>query len=67
MLDAKFHRYDVEALLQIPLSRRHVLDTIMWLPNKNGAYSVKSGNHMATMISREVGGREESSGAQHKK
>ena len=66
VLDAKFHRNDVEAILQIPLSRRHVPDTIMWLPNKNGAYSVKSGYHMARTISREVRGREESSGVQHK-
>ena len=36
VLDAKFHRNDVEAILQIPLSRRHVPDTIIWLPNKNG-------------------------------
>jgi len=60
VLVAKFHRDDVEAILWVPLSGRHVSDAIMWLPNKSGVYSMKYGYHMARMISREVGGWEES-------
>ena len=61
VLAAKFHREDVEAILRVPLSRRQVPDAIMWLPNKNGVYSVKSCYHMARLLSQEVGGLEESS------
>ena len=66
MLAAKFHRDDVEAILQIPLNRRHVSEAIMWLPNKNRVYLVKSSYHMARMISKEVNGLGESPGVKNK-
>jgi len=37
---ASFHRDDAKAICRIPLSRRHVANSIFWLHNKNGAYSV---------------------------
>lgn len=42
VIATNFHRDDVEAIVRVPLSRRHIPDAIMWLPNKNGEYSVKS-------------------------
>ena len=46
-IGAKFHKEDVNAILQIPLSHRHTQDAIVWLLNKRGVYSVKSGYHVA--------------------
>ena len=38
IIAAKFHPKDMEAMVQIPLSRRHVLDVLMWLHNKKGLF-----------------------------
>ena len=48
-----FIKDDVEAILLIPLSHRAVVDSIIWLPNKNGRYSVKSGYHVTKQILRQ--------------
>ena len=37
-----FHREDAEAICRIPLSRRNVSDSIIWLHNINGMFTVKS-------------------------
>ena len=44
---AKFHKEDADAILRIPLSHRHTQDAIVWVHNKRGVYSVKSGYHVA--------------------
>ena len=51
----------MEAILRVPLSRRVVPDAIMWLHNNNGIYSVKSGSHIARLVSKEVARMMESS------
>ena len=56
----------MEAILWIPLSRRHVLDIVMWMLNINGVYSMKSSYHLARMISREVGDRRKVQEERHK-
>ncbi|XP_023873343.1 uncharacterized protein LOC111985934 [Quercus suber] len=53
MVEAKFHRSDAEAILHIPLSHRYVPDMIYWLHTKDGEYSVKSGYHIARLISKQ--------------
>ena len=42
-----FHRKDTDAITKIPLSRRVVLDSISWLHNKNGKFTVKSAYKVA--------------------
>ena len=37
-----FEKEDAEAICRIPLSRRYVDDSIIWLPNKKGLFTVKS-------------------------
>jgi len=66
IIEAKFHREDTKAILRIPLSRRHVPDAILWLPNKIGVYSVKSSYNTSRTLSREVLGLEESSGSKNR-
>ena len=46
LIFANFHRDDMEAIFRIPLSRRQVQDTLMWLHTKNGYYSVRSGYYI---------------------
>ena len=53
-----FHREEAEAICQIPLSRRDVNDTIIWLHNSKGEFSVKSVYHVA----RNLGDRTRTSG-----
>ena len=36
-----FEKEDVEAICRIPLSRRYVEDSIVWLPNKKRMFTVK--------------------------
>ena len=50
---ANFHCDDADAICRIPLSRRSVMDSIVWLHNKKGVYSVKSGYHIARQIIRD--------------
>ena len=53
LIDKAFSKYDAEAILRIPLSRRYVLDVMVWMHNKNGWYSVRSGYHTARNLLRE--------------
>ena len=50
---ATFNREDVEAICKIPLSHKHVADAVVWLHNKEGAYTVRSGYHVARKVLRE--------------
>ena len=45
-----FHREEVEAICQIPLSRRDVNDAIIWLHNSKGLFTVKSAYHVARKL-----------------
>ena len=42
-IHALFNQFDVEAILQVPLSRRVIQDALIWSFTKNGKYTVKSG------------------------
>ena len=42
-IEEKFHSDDATAILRIPLSRRHIQDSIYWIHNRKGEYIVKSG------------------------
>ena len=50
MIMSTFHREDAEAIYRIPLSQRYVSDSIIWLYNKNGNFSVKSAYNVARRI-----------------
>ena len=41
---------DAEAICRIPLSQRHVADSIIWMHNRNWRYSVKSGYYVAWKV-----------------
>ena len=41
---------EAEAICQIPLSRRNVSDSVFWLHNSRGLFSVKSAYHMARKL-----------------
>lgn len=60
LIEFNFHWTDEEAILRISLSKRYVCDSVLWMYNKNGAYSVKSGYHIARLISKEDNGMVES-------
>lgn len=49
---ATFNREDAGAIFRIPLSRKYVEDSIVWLQNKRGAYSVQSGYHSTRKVMR---------------
>ena len=66
MIGRKFHREDADAICRIPLSRRSIPDLLVWLPNKNGVYSIKSSYHITRGLSRERDGMEESSSVRNK-
>ena len=57
-----FHREDVDAISEIPLSRRQVGDSIFWVHTRNGGYSVKSRYHVAHEVLQHEGWAECSSG-----
>ena len=52
-VEAKFHRSDAKAVLRIPLSHRYAPDMVFWLHTKGGDYSVKSGYHIARLLSKQ--------------
>ena len=54
LISSKFHKEDAEAILKIPLSCRQVSNTLIWLHNKDGVYSCKSGYQVATQMEREA-------------
>ncbi|KAL0007403.1 hypothetical protein SO802_008905 [Lithocarpus litseifolius] len=43
-------RDDANAICKIPLSRRRVADSVVWMHTKNGAYSVRSAYHVARRV-----------------
>ena len=47
-----FHREDAEAICRIPLSRRNVSDSITWIYNTNGNFTVKLAYKVARKIQR---------------
>ena len=47
-----FNREDAEAICKIPLSHRHVTNVVVWLHNKDGVYTVKSGYLVARKVLR---------------
>ena len=53
IIDGAFSKYDAEAIYRIPLSRRYASDVLVWLHNKNGRYSVRSGYYTARLLARE--------------
>ena len=50
MIMTLFHREDVDVITKIPLSRRVVSDSIIWLHNKHGKFSVKSAYKVARRL-----------------
>ena len=61
LIRENFSRDDVDAILRIPLSRRDVPYKIVWLPNKDGLYSVKSEYYIVKLVAKEINGMEGSS------
>lgn len=59
---SKFHTEDAEAICIIPLNCRYVLDTLIWMYNKDGMFSVKSAYKVAMQIQRGEDWIENSSG-----
>ena len=51
---AHFNREEVEAICRIPLSRRVVEDSVIWLHTKKGEYSVRFGYHLARQVLRKA-------------
>ena len=49
-----------------PLSRRDVPDKIVWLPNKDGLYSIKSEYYIVGLLAKEINGMEGSSDGQNR-
>ena len=52
-IHSNFHRDDAKAICRIHLSRRQVVDSIIWSYNKNGNFSVKPAYKVARKIQRE--------------
>ena len=53
LIGEKFHRDDAEAILHIPLSRRYIQDSIYWIHNREGDYTVKFRYQIARQIVKE--------------
>ena len=48
-----FHQFDVEAILQVPLSRQVVQDVLVWSFSKKGRYTVRFGYFVAKQLRKE--------------
>ncbi|XP_075645487.1 uncharacterized protein LOC142616545 [Castanea sativa] len=48
----KFCEEEATAICKIPLSRRKIVDSVVWMHTKHGKYSVKSGYHLARKVIR---------------
>jgi len=57
-----FNKEDAEAILRVPFSGRYIPDSLFWLHNKNGEYSMKLGYHVARQLAREEKWVESSNG-----
>ena len=64
-IQALFHQFDAKAILQVPLSRRVVQDSLVWLFTKNGRYSVTSGYHVVKLLKMAESSSEEASESKH--
>ena len=60
---SSFHREDVEAICKIHLSHRQVSDSMVWLHNRKGVYSVRSGYYIARRVMRKEDWTESSRGS----
>ena len=49
---ANFTWDEAKAICRIPLSRRFVEDSLVWLHNKKGEYTVRSGYHLPRQVIR---------------
>ena len=49
-----FNRVDAKAIWCVPLSRRHILDSLFWTSNKFGECTVRSGYQVAWQLHREA-------------
>ena len=49
-----FNRKEAEAILRVPLSCRYTPDTLFWLAEKSGEYSVRTGYHVAQRLIKEL-------------
>lgn len=58
-----FNRGEVDAILRIPPNHRCTSDTVMWIAEKSGEYSVKPRYHVARRLSKEQDWVECSKGA----
>ena len=47
---------EAEAIIRSPLSKRDVPDSVVWLPNKDGVFSVKLGYAIARLLTKETDG-----------
>lgn len=43
----KFCREEADAICKIPLSRRYIADSVVWMHTKSGRYTIRSGYHVA--------------------
>lgn len=48
-----FQKEDAEAILRIPLSHRHIKDSVMWLHTQKGTYTIKSTYHVVAQLVKE--------------
>lgn len=62
-----FDKEDAKAMCRIPLSRRYVDDSILWLPNKKGLFIVKSTYKVARELMRRENVVESSDGCAGKR
>ena len=60
-IGSMFHREEAKAIYYIPLSKRHLSDSILWMPKKDGEYLVRSGYHIARLVQKEMPDCEECS------
>ena len=49
-----FEKEDAKAICRIPLSRRYVADSLVWLPNKKMLFTVRSAYKMARELMKGV-------------
>ena len=62
-----FSREEAEAIIRSPLSKRDVPDSVVWLPNKDGVFSIKSGYAIARLLTKETDGIVGSSTGQNRR
>ncbi|XP_023881417.1 uncharacterized protein LOC111993828 [Quercus suber] len=64
---ALFHEEEADAICKIPLSRRSVSDSIIWLHNNNAKFTVKSAYRVAQQVLKDGRGAESSNGSYGKR